>query len=219
MKNGKRGSVMAKSSRQSNWVQRTKVKMKMLAPVGIKLSPSETVALADIYKEDVRIIENNDKELSKAIKATSNSLSIGRSIDEAKSARSKAAGVYKITKDPIKKREWARRIVVADQALKSMRDVKTRMDVTKDRLMMIKGDLELQLMEAESKAQEMEAYAQAGKGLRLVGETLINARSRASNLSLEYSNLEVTMEGAEGLISSLSPEEIVAQADKIVGKK
>lgn len=210
---------MATKKTGSNWMQKTKVKLKILAPIGLHLSPSETIVLAEMYDNDVKVIDKNNDELQKALVATRDSTTIAEGLAEASAARNKAAGTYKMTKDPIKKREWARRVVVADQTVQTMRDVKMRMDNTRDRLTMIKGDLELQLMEAEAKAQEMHAYAQAGKGLRLVGERLIQARNRASNLKLEYDNLEVTMEGAEKLINGLAPDELLNKADEIVGNR
>lgn len=207
---------MSTKAKKSNWAQKAKVKLKILMPVGVTLSPSDTVVLSDMYNDDVKVLEKNDAELRKAITATESSLKITNALSAARGARSQAAGTYKITKDPIKKREWARRIVVADQAIQSMRAVKTRLGATKDRLIMIKGDMELQLMEAEAKAQEMQSYAAAGNSLRLAGEKLMQARSHATKLALEYDNLEVTMEGAEKMTSNLSPAQLINKADEII---
>jgi len=201
---------------KSNWAQKAKVKLKVLAPMGITLSPSETITLAEMYENDVNILEKNEEEVNKAISATERSLDMSNTLSIAQHARNQAKGTYKITKDPIKKREWARRIVVADQTIQSIRDVKKRLGSTKDRLTMIKGDLELQLIEAEAQSAEMHAYAAAGKSLRLAGEKLMHARNRASNLTLEYSNLEVTMEGAEKMASKLSGKELLSKANEII---
>lgn len=207
---------MAKN--KANWMQKAKVRLKILAPVGITLSPSETLVLSSMYDEDVEVLEKNNSEVRKAITATEKSLKITNTLTAARAARSQAAGFLKITKDPIKSREWARRIVIADQTISSVMQVKTRLSATKDRLTMIKGDMELQLMEAEAKAQEMQAYATAGNSLRLAGEKLMQARSRANKLSLEYNNLEVTMEGAEKMMSHLTPAEILAKAKEIMSR-
>lgn len=201
---------------KSNWAQKAKVKLKILVPMGVTLSPSETATLSEMYQDDARVLEKNDAELKKAIKATESSLNLTNTLSTARTARSQAAGYYKVTKDPVKKREWARRIVVADQTIQTIRDVKVRLSATKDRLTMIKGDMELQLMEAEAKAAEMQAYAAAGNSLRLAGEKLMQARSRANQLNLEYNNLEVTMEGAESMMSKLSPKELLAKAEEII---
>lgn len=207
--------MSAKSS--SSWAQRAKVKFKFLAPMGVTLTPSETVVLSEIYEKDAAVLKDNTAEVKKAIAATEKIMDIDNSLRTAVGARNQASGTYKITKDPIKKREWARRVVVADQTIKSLRDVKKRLGTTHDRLTMIKGDMELQYIEAEARAQEMKAYASAGNSLRLAGEKLIQARSRANKLKLEYDNLEVTMEGAEKMTSSLSPQELIKKANAIVG--
>lgn len=205
---------MAKS--KSNWAQKAKVKLKVMIPIGLRLTPGETVVLSEMYDNDVKILEKNSSEVSKAIRATESSLAVSNTVATARQARSQAVGVFKQTKDPIKKREWARRIVVADQTIQSVRDVKMRLNATKDRLTMIKGDLELQLMEAEARAAEMEAYAHAGQGLRLAGEKLMQARTRANKLSLEYDNLEVTMEGAERAASAVPEAQLVSKAEEII---
>jgi hypothetical protein len=83
---------------------------------------------------------------------------------------------------------------------------------------MIKGDIELQLMEANAKAAEMQAYVTAGNGLRLAGEKLMQARTRADKLKLEYDNLEVTMEGAEKAVSNVPENELIDKAQAVVNR-
>lgn len=200
---------------KSNFIQRFSVKMKVKSPVGIRLSSGETVALADIYDSDVKKLKQNQREVVGAVQATTlqdNTLAI----DKAMTAKNTAASVYRRTKDPIKKREWARRLVIANHALVSMRDMRKRMNAAHDRLNMIKGDVELQVMEAEGKAAEARAYASAGKQLRLAGQKLIDARTRAKTVKLEYTNLEVSMEGAEKLIDKRKPEDILKEAESLL---
>lgn len=196
------------------WKRRVALKVKLLAPVGIKLTTGETMALAEIYKEDAKKIRENESKVTEALSST-RTLDIADSIEESMSAKSVAVGTFKRTKDPIKRREWARRVVVADHAVKSMRDMKKRMTATHDRLTMIKGDLDLQLMEAEARAQEATAYAMAGQQLRLVGEKLVNARTRAKTMKVEYDNLEITMEGAENTIADRDPEALLKEAERL----
>jgi hypothetical protein len=202
----------------SSWLQRYRVKLKLKAPHGIQLSQGETEALVDIQQEDVRILKDNQQEVLSAIGVT-RSIEVGNQIKKAQSARSTAAATYRNTKDPIKKREWARRLVVADTTRKGLVDMKNRMTSTRERLDMIKGDLELQIVEAEARVAETMAYAKAGKQLRLAGETLVNARTRAKGGAIEYTNLEISMEGAEKLINDTDPEQLLAQADAIIGGK
>lgn len=195
---------------------RYKLGLKMRSPHGIKLSQGETEALVVLQQEDVQVLKDNQQEVLAAIGVTQ-SVEVGNQIKKASTARSIAAATYRNTKDPIKKREWARRLIVADTTRKGLVDMKTRMAATKDRLMMIKGDIELQIVEAEAKVSETMAYAKAGKQLRLAGETLIDARTRAKSNAVEYTNLEITMEGAEKMINDTKPEELLAQADAILG--
>lgn len=198
------------------FLDRYRVKLKLKAPHGVQLSQGETEALIEIQQEDVQVLKDNQQEVLSAIGVT-RSIEVGNQIKKAQAARSVAATTYRNTKDPIKKREWARRLVVADTTRKGLVDMKNRMTVTRERLEMIKGDLELQIVEAEAKVAETTAYAKAGKQLRLAGETLVSARTRAKSNAIEYTNLEISMEGAEKLINSESPEDLLAQADAIIG--
>lgn len=201
----------------ASWFSKFKVRTKLKAPISVRLSTGETVALAQIYEEDVATIKKNQTEVDNALAATV-SPDVKNALEQAVAARSKAAGTYKMTKDPIKKREWARRLVVADSTLKSIRSMKKRIEATHDRLGMIKGDLELQLMEAEARAAEAKAYAKAGNQLRLAGEKLIDARTRAKHMKVEYANLEVNMNAAEKSIDKSNPEDLLKKANKIIGK-
>lgn len=210
---------MAKAAAmKSTWFNRFKVGIKLKAPHGVRLTQGETEALVDIQKEDVQVLKDNQQEVLSAIGVT-RSLEIGNQIKKAQSARSAAATYYRNTKDPIKKREWARRLVVADNTRKGLADMKNRMTATRERLEMIKGDLELEIIEAEARVAETAAYAKAGKQLQLAGETLVNARTRAKGNAIEYTNLEISMEGAEKLINDADPEQLLAQADAILGGK
>lgn len=210
---------MAKAAAmKSTWFNRFKVGIKLKAPHGVRLSQGETEALVDIQKADVKVLKDNQQEVLTAIGVT-RSIEVGNQIKKAQSARSAAATYYRSTKDPIKKREWARRLVVADHTRKALVDMKSRMEATADRLHMIKGDLELQIVEAEAKVAETNAYAKAGKQLQLAGETLVSARTRAKGNAIEYTNLEISMEGAEKLINDTDPEQLLAQADAILGGK
>jgi hypothetical protein len=210
-------AIKAKKVKVS-FMDRYRVKLKLKAPHGVRLSPGETEALVEIQEKDVQVLKDNQQEVLSAIGVT-RSIEVGAQIKKAQSARSVAATTYRNTKDPIKKREWARRLVVADTTRKGLLDMKNRMTVTRERLEMIKGDIELQIVEAEAKVAETKAYAKAGNQLRLAGETLVSARTRAKNNAIEYTNLEISMEGAEKLINDADPQDLLAQADKILGGK
>lgn len=208
--------VKVSKPKGDNWFDRFKVSIKMRTPNGIQLSQRETEALVAIQNDDIQVLKGNQQEVLAALGVTK-SVDIKYQIKKASSARVIAAQTYKRTKDPIKKREWARRLVVADTTLKNLNEMTDRMAATRDRLEMIRGDIELQLIDAEARVAETSAYAKAGSQLRLVGETLVSARTRAKNNKIEYTNLEVTMEGAEKMIDEQSAEELLTAADSIVG--
>lgn len=202
------------STKNVTWKQKKLLNFKLKSPKGVVLNEKETVALSKMYKEDSATVKNNLAEVNKAITAAK-AVDVAEAVETSSEVRNRAVGVYKRTQDPIKKAEWARRVVVADQTIKSLRAIRKRSMATRERLTMIAGDLELQLMEAEAKAAEADAYAKAGTQLRLVGDKLIDARTRAEAVKVEYDNLEVTMESAEGFISGLKRDELIAKANQI----
>lgn len=197
------------------------LKMKLRAPAGVKLDSGETAAIIDIWKKDQRTLTQNNNQLEEA------DASIKRTLDhklpdvlaEVTQARTEAARFFKITKDPIKKREWARRLVIADHALHSVRDSKKRMTGMSDRIKTLVADASLEKQALDIRIAEAEAYLKMGKGLHLVGESLINARLRASSTSIEFTNLEFGIEAAEKLVRQTSDSNIIAQAKAIAGGK
>lgn len=203
---------------KSTWLDRFVVKTKIKTPVGITLSPHETEVLADVEALDVQVLKDNQQQVLAALGATYIKETT-KAIKKASGAKSSAASLYDQTKDPIKKREWARRLVVADNTHKSLTDMKNRMDATRERLEMIKGDIELQIIEAEAKVAETRAYAKAGKQLRLAGEKLIDARTRAKHNQIEYTNLEVNMESAERMIDDSEAQDLLERAETILGRR
>ena len=198
----------------SSWATKQKLRVKMLKPSGVTLTPKESEHLADSKEEDLRVIEGNLEELEDARISTS-TYDMKKNMEKVEGALSMAKGVYKRTKNPIKKREWARRIVVANNTRQTLKDTVARVEQARERFEAIAQDMEMEKMRAEAQIKEARLYAKAGKYLNLKGEELLSARSSAKNLKVEYKNLEVTMEGAEQL---LVDDDFTQEADKIVGR-
>ena len=116
------------------------------------------------------------------------------------------------TKNPIKKREWARRLIVTNNMIKQLRETQKNIKVTGERLGMLKQDLEWELITARIKVIEAKTYAETEKQLRLAGQELINARSEAEEVKVNYSNLEITMENVKEQINS---KNLLEEAEKL----
>lgn len=194
-------------------------KAKLRTPKGVKLTSDETVALIDIWKEDVKTIQSNSELLTKA---DTQIVSIVETqlpdvLKEVEQARSEALRFFKITKDPLKKPEWARRLVVADRSLQSIRNSKKRMLGMSSRVKALVADASLEKKALDIRIAEAEAYVSMGKGLQLVGDTLISARERASTASIEFSNLELGIENIEAEVAQSKQSSVVAEAERIAG--
>ena len=99
-------------------------------PSGITLTSEETKEVIELWKEDVEVIKTNTEKLSSADTAIERNLTrLPESLSQVSNARNDAIRYFKITKDPIKRREWARRLIVADNAHKSIKASQDRMNV------------------------------------------------------------------------------------------
>lgn len=199
----------------SSWAAKQKLRIKMLKPSGVNLTPKESEQLAEDKREDLRLIDSNMSELREA----RNKISVQEikgNIEQVEESLRRAKGVYKQCKNPIKKREWARRVVVANNTRETLKESLNRLENAKQRFEMLGQDMEMEKMQAKVRIQEAEVYAKAGKYLTLKGEELVNARSNAKKMQIEYDNLEVSMEGAEKL---LSIKDVTGEADQIAGVK
>lgn len=195
------------------------LKMKLRAPSGVKLSSGETAAIIDIWKKDQRVLTQNNTQLEEADASIKRTLEykLPDVLAEVTQARTEAARFFQITKDPLKKREWARRLVIADHAMNSVRDSKKRMTGMSDRIKTLVADASIEKQALDIRIAEAEAYLKMGKGLHLVGESLINARLRAQSSSIEFTNLEFGIEAAEKLVRKTDDSKIMSQAKAIAG--
>lgn len=121
-------AAKAAPAKKASFFERYKLGLKLKSPTGVQLSQGETQALVEIQEKDVEVLKQNEKDVIAAIGVTKN-IAVGNQISKAQAARSQAAATYKICKDPIKKREWARRLIIADSTRKSLVDLKNRMEV------------------------------------------------------------------------------------------
>lgn len=196
-----------------NFVTKKKV------PKGVVLSPDEVVKLAEKYDKDASVVEGNISKIEDGIEAINDSLpDLPDKLGEITAIRNRAVGYYKRTDNPVRKQEWARRVVVADRAINQFQTTKRNLKQIAERLAMLKGDLELELITAQIKATEARAYANTGQQLHLAGRRLMEARAEASTATMEYTNLEISMGGLENEINNESATAILAQAEAIANR-
>lgn len=199
---------------KTSWAKRAKLKLKLSSPVGITLTNSEAKILLDGQQKAVELLEKDEERVEKIQRGIN--VDIDDSIAEASEALNMARGTYRRTKNPILQREWARRMVVADRTVQTLVQTKKRTELVASRLKMIAGDIRLELMAAEARVAETKMYVDAGDSLRLVGDKLIQARAKSKPMKVEYKNLEITMEGAESLVSDMGDDEVITEAERLL---
>ena len=203
------------SNKSSNWAQRMKIKAKLLSPVGITLTNSEAKILLDGQLEAVKTLEQDQLKIKRVERNIS--VDYDDAIKQSSAALNMARGTYSRTKNPVLKREWARRLVIADKTTNELVQAKKRTSLVIDRLKMIAGDMELEMLAAKARAAETKMYVEAGDTLRLVGDKLIQARAKSKPMQLEYDNLEVSMEGAEKLVNDMDENKVLEIAEMLAG--
>lgn len=187
-------------------------------PSGITLTSEETKEVIELWKEDVEVIKTNTEKLNSADTAIERNLTrLPESLSQVSNARNDAIRYFKITKDPIKRREWARRLIVADNAHKSIKASQDRMNVTRARIQSVVKDAALEKLALDVRISEAEAYVKMGEGLQLVGEMLVSARTRAKKADMEFSTLEFNTEQLEAHVVNYKDEKLIAEAEKILG--
>ena len=187
-------------------------------PSGITLTSDETKEVIELWKKDAETIEENTVTLKDADFALGRNLEkLPNMLKEVNTQRTDAIRYFKITKDPIKKREWARRVIVADNAFKSINQSKNRMEVTRERIKSVVQDAAIEKIALDVRIAEAEAYTKMGEGLQLVGEMLVAARTRAKRADIEFTTLEFNTEQIETHVIDLKDSKLIEKAQKIVG--
>lgn len=204
-------------SKKLGVIKRSILKMKLRLPQGITLNEGETAAIIDVWKDDQRTLEKNYDQLETASDGIERTLKykLPDAIQATSQAKSESLRFYKITKDPIKKREWARRLVIADRAITSIKGSEKRMRGMTERIKTLVEDASLEKHALDIRIAEAEAYQKMGSGLHLVGESLIDARTRAKSSKVEFRNLELGIEAIERTVKKKKDADIIAEAEAI----
>lgn len=210
------------AKRKVGTIRRGILNLRLRVPAGVKLTAGETSTLIDVWKDDQKILTGNHTQLETANQAITRNISrIPDSLQEVTQARTEAARFFKITKDPIKKREWARRLVVAERARVAIKGSQKRMIVMQDRIKTLVSDAVLEKRALDTRIAEAEAYAKMGTGLKLVGESLIDARFKVKANEIHFRDLELGIEDLDKTIKAVGDDSIMAEAKSILsgGKK
>lgn len=191
---------------------------KLKQPTGIYLDTDETKQVIDLWKEDSKQIDTNTDKLESANRAIAVNVSkIPEILKNVGSSRSEAIRYFKASKDPIKKREWARRLIVADRSYQSIKQSEKRMEAVKARIQAVVHDAALEKMALDVRISEAEAYVKMGEGLTLVGDSLIAARQRAKSADVQFEVLEFNTEAIEGEVNALKDKALIEEAQKVIG--
>lgn len=208
---------MAKKGQKLGVIRRGILNMKLKSPTGVRLSNNETAALIDVMVEDKKTAEENHKSLEQAdLRIKRNLRTIPEVMEEVTQARTDAARYFKTTKDPLKKREWARRLIIADRARTQIKASEKRMNAMSERIKTLVSDAALEKQALDIRINEAQAYKEMGDGIQLVGDSLIQARTRAKTQKVEFANLEIMTEGLEKTVSAKSGSGLIDEAQKIL---
>lgn len=200
-------------------IRRGILKMKLLAPSGVRLNEGETVALIDTWRDDRKVLEKSQTSLRSASEAIESNLhKLPDTLQEVTKAKQDAARYFKITKDPFRKREWAGRLVIADRARTAIKGSQKRMQVMRERVKTLVEDATIEKKALDIRIAEAEAYSKMGSGLKLVGQSLVEARARAKESRVEFSNFELGIESLEKTVKGESDSKLIEEAERILGK-
>ncbi len=210
------------AKRKVGTIRRGILNLRLRVPAGVKLTAGETSTLIDVWKDDQKVLTENHTQLETASQAIARNINrIPEALQEVTLARTEAARYFKITKDPLKRREWARRLVVAERARVAIKGSQKRMVVMQDRVKTLVQDAVLEKRALDTRIAEAEAYAKMGSGLKLVGESLIDARFKVKANEIHFRDLELGIEDLDKVVKQVGEDSIMAEAKLILsgGKK
>lgn len=195
-------------------VRKTVLKLKLASPREVTLNENEAGEVINQWEEE---LDNTEKSITKIKKAE---YSIDRHLEDVKDDKeevrknlSDAKRYFKTTKNPVKRREWARRVVIANNTLQSLVDSEKRVRDSVDRTKSYVAEAKLVETALETRIREAKIYRELNGGLKLVGQSLIDARTRFKQFDVEYTNFDINLESLKKEVESRKDENVVKEAE------
>lgn len=201
------------TSKKLDIIQRFMVRL----PMGLTLKGSEAEKVITIWKDERKDVERKQWDFEKLATKVQKRLkelepSILDSAKEVKVARSN----YKKSVNPIARRRWARRLVLAGELHKYNRNSKVQLEAMCERVKDAIEDSKLVTNLITSRIADAEIYYQLNGRLKLVGKDLAAATRQYAMPEIEYKNAEFTMEQIEKNLSNKDDDTLLIEAEAIM---
>lgn len=191
--------------------------LKQTEPKGDKLTGVEADALIKDWGDQKSLVYQREQTLSTvADKIEVRQGEISDDLPEATTQLREAKRIFKITKNPVARRKWARKVVLRSAYYEYLRNSKITLESTVERVRDAIEDAKLVYDMIDHRVKDAKIYRELNGGIHLVGKALIDARSRHQFPEIEYQSLEYSMEQLESEVSSKTDDQVLIEAQSIV---
>lgn len=211
---------MSTSTAKMGTLKRAVLKRRAAKPSGVKLSDADARLVIREWKDEVEATTKSIAKLKSVdYRSASHLAKVGEAKDNVASQLVEAKRCFKISKNPLKKEEWARKVLIANKTLKTLVESEKRVQGSIDRAKSFIAEASLVKTMLDTRISEAELYREMNGGLKLVGEALIDAKSRYKEVDFEFENLELGFEHLEQGVISSPADAVIKEAQELVGKK
>lgn len=193
--------------------------IKLRLPTGVTLNDSEAAYIINGWENERSKVRNKQVSLLQTSKLIEQHIErINREIPLAAKEVRSARGQYKRTKNPVAKRKWARKLLVRAKYHESLRTTYHSLSSTVDRVKDAVDDAQYVYKTLENRIAEAKIYRELNGGLKLVGNALMEARTKHLLPEVEYQNLEFTLESIEKGVGHMDDQKLLSEAEQVVSK-
>lgn len=188
-------------------------------PRGIVLKDEKAEELIESWEDKQVVVEEDAQRFANVVPSLHARI---KEVDiEAKTEARNLAGIkkhYSGIKTPLTKRRWARRLVLSQKTLDHLKESQQLMRLNVDRAEAAIEDAKAIGRLLDHKIKDARLYYELNGQIRLLGSALAFAENIESQTGHIEKDVEVSVEGLESIVSKFDDEDLVRQADAIVGK-
>ena len=190
--------------------------VKLKLPQGTTLSDTEANYVIDGWESQKTVVRTRQNDMTAVSDKIDRHLSkLNQQIPEALRDLKAARASYRKVVDPLAKRKWARKVVVRTSFYDQVRTSQHSLVSTVERVKDAVDDAQFIYKTLESRIIEARIYRELNGGLKLVGKSLMEAKTKHIMPEIEYNNLEVSMEAIEAMASGKQDDQLLVDAEQI----
>lgn len=186
-------------------------------PDGKIFSGEKAKKVIDGWKDEQQLVLKKQGSFIETAKRTEKRVRVlGKEIEKSAKEVKAARKGFQSVKTPVHQARWARRLILATNLHSYNRESHQLLTSTVERIKDAIEDGRLVISLIDNQIKDAELYYQINGQVQLVGQALAAAKSRHVLPEVEYQKLETTIESVEANLESQGPEQLIAQAERLL---